>query len=633
MSARKRVSQACRPCGAKKIKCDGVTPICGPCQLRHSDCSYGISRRGHTSRRLNSGSLPSTPAGNLQPTLSPLPPAPSNPFTVPNGSIAQTQQDLGSRLQANGHEQIRLAPILYPRKEPVPRIPNALGADVAKQLFQTYFDCIHPLWPILYKPMYASFDYTYPSPKIPNVLATAIFAIASCVDLHPSKQNVGERQAGVPAKPQFYFEESFNLLQKSEGSIDRTLKGVFTPSITTCQTLTILSLQQHGVAEYSRAATLCGLASSMAIELRLHRPHETDDPTQREIRYRLWWNLFILEKMISSEMGRPVILRAEETDTPYPSTSEADEFELFSPSSKRQMTSDSVHISGKMRTLSVLGTTIRLATLMERICREVYGLSSRKSIRDDPVLGDSIRMDLWSAFRQWESEIESSPLRLDLSERLTSVPGVITNYVVMYSGTILLHRPFIARWISSPKSTDPSANPLRVCLDAAQKICDILEKYFDMLYGLPCDMVFSIFTAASTLLYHVKQPDGADMVESQRRLRMCIHWLSVLAKSWKSAGARQQLLVDLSAMPQDSSIRSPIVGASQQDLAMMQTSSHQAALDGPRLSAEPLSNAGKGPSPTEDWEFLRDFGDPSDEFYTFDEELRGLLDGDHAWKL
>ncbi|PQE33951.1 hypothetical protein CJF32_00002811 [Rutstroemia sp. NJR-2017a WRK4] len=283
-------------------------------------------------------------------------------------------------------------------------------------------------------------------------------------------------------------------------------------------------------------------------------------------------------------MGRPVILRTEETDTPYPSTSEADEFELFSPPAKRQETSDPVHISGKLRTLSVLGTTIGLATIMERISREVYGLSSRKSIRDDPVVGEAKRMELWSALKRWEGN-------------------------------------------------DPVANPLRVCLDAAQKICDILEKYFDMLYGLPCDMVFSIFTAASTLLYQVKQPDGADIVDSQRRLRMCIHWLSVLGKSWKSAGARQQLLADLSAMPQDANVRSPVAAASQPDLGTMHMSSPQVTLDGARLPVETLSKAAKGPSPSDDWEFLRDFGDPSDEFYILDEELRGLLDGDHGWKL
>jgi hypothetical protein len=29
----------------------------------------------------------------------------------------------------------------------------------------------------------------------------------------------------------------------------------------------------------------------------------------------------------------------------------------------------------------------------------------------------------------------------------------------------------------------------------------------------------------------------------------------------------------------------------------------------------------------EDWTFLRDFGDPTDEFYELDVQLRGLLDG------
>ena len=33
------------------------------------------------------------------------------------------------------------------------------------------------------------------------------------------------------------------------------------------------------------------------------------------------------------------------------------------------------------------------------------------------------------------------------------------------------------------------------------------------------------------------------------------------------------------------------------------------------------------PMPNEDWGFLRDFGDASDEFFAFDVELRGLLDG------
>jgi hypothetical protein len=37
-------------------------------------------------------------------------------------------------------------------------------------------------------------------------------------------------------------------------------------------------------------------------------------------------------------------------------------------------------------------------------------------------------------------------------------------------------------------------------------------------------------------------------------------------------------------------------------------------------------SSGLAPSP-EDWGFLRDFGDSTDEFYEFDVQLRGLLDG------
>lgn len=277
--------------------------------------------------------------------------------------------------------------------------------------------------------MYTPFDYTYPSNNIPDVLASAMFAIAACVDRHqPFQQAYDESHATSSVEPHFYFEEALNLLQRSNACNDTTLKNAFAPSIVNCQTLTILALQQHGVAEYSRAAILCGLASSMAIELRLHRPHEPAG-SQCEIRYRLWWNLFILEKMISCEMGRPVMLRIEETDAPHPSTSEADEFELLPTTMKRQNV-PGVHTAGKMRTLSVLETTIQLAVIMERLSREVYGLLSRRTIRDDRAVGEARRMELWSAFQKWENGIEASSLHLDLSNNLISVPGIVTNYVV-----------------------------------------------------------------------------------------------------------------------------------------------------------------------------------------------------------
>jgi len=169
----------------------------------------------------------------------------------------------------------------------------------------------------------------------------------------------------------------------------------------------------------------------MAIEMRLHRPDTSGNLITSEVRSRIWWNLFILEKMISCEMGRPVVLRAEETDCPFPSVSEADEFELMFVFARKQGPSEQIqNTSIKLRTISGLHTTISLAIIMERISREVYGLSARKAIREDQAIGEAKRIELWHALRNWVEKVEASPLRLDLGEDLTSVPAAITNYVV-----------------------------------------------------------------------------------------------------------------------------------------------------------------------------------------------------------
>jgi hypothetical protein len=39
---RKRVSQACDPCRGRKLKCDGVRPVCSTCQTHRKECSYGF---------------------------------------------------------------------------------------------------------------------------------------------------------------------------------------------------------------------------------------------------------------------------------------------------------------------------------------------------------------------------------------------------------------------------------------------------------------------------------------------------------------------------------------------------------------------------------------------------------------
>jgi hypothetical protein len=72
------------------------------------------------------------------------------------------------------------------------------------------------------------------------------------------------------------------------------------PSIESCQTLVILALQQHGLGEASNAAMLCNIAAGMAIELRLNEAGPlTADYIEIQVNSRLWWNLYVLDKVLA----------------------------------------------------------------------------------------------------------------------------------------------------------------------------------------------------------------------------------------------------------------------------------------------------------------------------------------------
>lgn len=267
-----------------------------------------------------------------------------------------------------------------------------------------------------------------------------MFAIALCIQadqpaIPTSEQDVPEETSAIlyqPGKTASEFVHAAILeLQRDESTpTGFSAISMFKPSITNCQVLTILALQQHGVAEFARAGILCSLAAAMAIELRLHRNIWTHDEVEKEVASRLWWNLFILDKMLASEMGRPIVLHADDSDAPYPSTSESDEFELFTLTSQRKSIRQEGVPALKLRTLSSFHTTIDMTKLMEKIMRMVYSFGARELIRKDRAVGDNIRMSLSAEIEKWEQNVEASPLRLDLTKESMAPPAIVTNYVV-----------------------------------------------------------------------------------------------------------------------------------------------------------------------------------------------------------
>lgn len=201
-------------------------------------------------------------------------------------------------------------------------------------------------------------------------------------------------------------------LQKKEGDGTRTSTtfhplNFISPSIESCQTLVILALQQHGLGEAQNAAMLCNIAAGMAIELRLNEagpPEATYIDIQ--IASRLWWNLYVLDKVLACGLGRPVILRSEDITTPYPSAAESDEYQLLH--FKRPGDGEDVPI--KSHTMSGFNLTIDLCFILEDILRATCTVTSKQRMCKDLKAAETTRMSLWSRLQSFEEVLKSSTI-------------------------------------------------------------------------------------------------------------------------------------------------------------------------------------------------------------------------------
>ncbi|CZR51801.1 uncharacterized protein PAC_01678 [Phialocephala subalpina] len=441
--------------------------------------------------------------------------------------------------------QVSLQASVPPIADHVPEFPQGLSINVplhiSSRLFQAYFRCIHPIWPVLYKPLYNSLDHNQLLEALALPLVYAIMSLAVLI------QDVDGELLSKHEQAQNYFEFALKALRDTPGNQRSKSLLELQPSIVHCQVLTILALQQHSIGSFSQAGSLCASASYMAIDQSLHRNSESDNHVDTQIKSRLWWSIYTLEKMLSCEMSRPTLLRAEEADTPFPSVDESDEFEFYSESANAGTAMKNTRRQPlKLRTISAFHTSIRIAMIMESVSRQIYSIAARQRIREDRQAGEETRLRLWAELHAYELAMDASPLKLDITGSSMSVPVTVTNYIFIWATTILLHRPFIDSW--QPSSTENRVlssqnDPNEICFYAANRICSTIQMYTQFIEGLPCDLIFPIFVAANILLRRWQQSGGED-VEIRLQLDLCAKWLNGLGKSWKGAESRHKIIVE-----------------------------------------------------------------------------------------
>ncbi len=442
-----------------------------------------------------------------------------------------------------------------------------VGPEECKRLFTYYWKEFHPFWPILYK-VSVSVGWNQPADadvllalqpavrdisvedvaeRLDPVLLYSIYAVASCIV--PRERTKGDTpQQEQEDRGGVFFERAERYLYA----------GRLRPDVSTIQSLFLLSLYAHGSGELSQAWVWCNLASSMAIDLGLHRwpIHRYDllwDSNERETRVRLIWHLFILDKMLAAEMGRPVGIRANDIDAPFLSEQEMDEFELFDDTALRGGGEGEAAVKkGRpMHLASCLNATARLFIIVEKILSEFHSFRRKAALRKQGAILDMVNQ-VDAELAQWHKDLPDH-LRLDRSFRTIEgepLPATFALAMWYHTSILLLHRNFIPQDQGVPLSDVLANDSYKKSTAAANSIGDMLERtsQFVRVDRLSTDLGYCFFTAAVFYVFNARLPDEKIANDAKRRFMLCRESLRKLSETWPAASAHKQLLDGFSAV-------------------------------------------------------------------------------------
>lgn len=178
----------------------------------------------------------------------------------------------------------------------------------------------------------------------------------------------------------------------------RLLADVVTSSsMTSVQVCVLQGIFLPSAKSRDAGYNLLGLALRMAVNMGMHRSFGTQSlhPHVRELRNRLWWSVYVAERIFSVEMGRPLAINDTEIDAPLPTDM---------PEWADRMGKSPTNVDG-------LISMIKLCHLLGKIVDTVYC---------KPASGEGTTMNP-KIFRQLRDDLEKS--RNDLPPRMRPSVG------------------------------------------------------------------------------------------------------------------------------------------------------------------------------------------------------------------
>ncbi|CAG8712203.1 4301_t:CDS:2, partial [Racocetra persica] len=400
--------------------------------------------------------------------------------------------------------------------------------ELSDHLLELYFNHVHPLFPIIYKPRFFELlkDHEHP----PCLLLNSMYCLASNFSdrLEVRKDRENPLTAG-----DIYFDRAKALL---DNDYDRA-------HTTNIQALLLLSIREYGTGKVTRSWIYTGIAARMAQSLGMHRNNEkwhpiTSSHGEKEEQKRIFWACYVLDRIPSVHLGRPLAIDEKDVDAAHPSEND-DECEPFpfkmehatnlisssdttknktsiqvnKESKKRGESSNSAHIMSRFNCL------IRLCEIMGRILQNIYAIKCNQA-----SVSDSAIPILESSLRTW---FETLPphLQYNPGQHLDNLDvSTLSLHVLYYESLMLLHRPYAVGNNSSHK----------ICTSSAGIISDIIHSMHrrnTLKNTLPI-VIYSTFITSVIHTCNATQSDTTISQPAKINLAKCIRALESLKNNW-----------------------------------------------------------------------------------------------------
>ncbi|KAN0061511.1 hypothetical protein ACQY0O_006358 [Thecaphora frezii] len=213
-------------------------------------------------------------------------------------------------------------------------LPSLPPKPICDRAIQAFFDRVHPIFPVLSRDSFVgAYEARFGGPantlNTDAVFQALVLAVMACGEMVSCPSDADE------AGPHDALGASFELAPyppSQRTSLDADVSSYFAQSChvgvgytfeSRFEVVQLLSLQAYYLAARNCPADAwiqAGQALRLSVDLGLHRDldHEAFSDADREVRRRVWWCIYILDRLLGINIGRPPGIEDDDVDAQLP---------------------------------------------------------------------------------------------------------------------------------------------------------------------------------------------------------------------------------------------------------------------------------------------------------------------------